>query len=156
MIWLLLRRDLRLCRAKFKVSLLCSISHCWLEGCGRCMNLVLLLRLHIRLESGLVVIMLRNLAHLGLLEQACLRTLLLEGLRTWVLMRALLFSMLSGYLLAKRRREVCGFEGLMLLLVKLVDRLWKGVWIGTRLEGTVGKGLLIRVQLLICFHLSAI
>lgn len=156
MIWLLEDWDLRLSRAKVMTSLLYTISHCWLECSGWGKNLVVLLRLQVWLESSLVVIVLRNLVQLGLLEQACLRTLLLESLRAWVLMRALLFSMLRWYLLAKRRLKVCSFEGLVLLLIELVDRLWKGVWIGTRLEGSIYKRLLIRVQLLICFHLSAI
>ena len=64
--------------------------------------------------------------------------------------------MLRGYLLAKGGWKVCSFEGLMLLLIEVVDGLRKGVRVRTGLEGIICKRLLIRVQLLICFHLSAI
>ena len=73
-------------RDKINVSLLCTISHTRLEIIDGSMNLVVWLRLHIWLESTLVVEMLRHLVQLRLLVQICLRTRFLECLWNRVLM----------------------------------------------------------------------
>lgn len=84
-------------------------------------GLPITLKLRMSLEVGLVhilrVIVLGHRTDLGRLVHAYVRRLVWVGLACWVLMRAMLFSMLRRYLRVERSLKLLGFVGLMWRLV---------------------------------------
>lgn len=136
--------------------MLCIVHHASLEGRGRSMHLVLNRRLNVGLVCTLVLEVCWQLSYIGLFELINLLSLLLEGLVTWVLKRTLLFGMLRRYLMSEMRWEIRIFVGLKRLLLKGYNLLLVRARVRTCLEGRASICLLILIERLICFHLSAI